>query len=85
MKEKFDSFGMPVEEIDGHDLTAIEKSCSLDQKGPRTVIAHTTKGQGVSFMENKMEWHYLPLSEDQYHLAIKNWINNEKHFLRNPG
>jgi len=71
LAEKFKSFGVSVEEIDGHDLNAIEKTLSQKQKGPRAIIAHTTKGNGVSFMENKMEWHYLPLKADQYQLAIQ--------------
>ena len=35
------------------------------------VILETNKGNGVSFMENKMEWHYLPLDKDQYNQAIQ--------------
>jgi len=71
LAEKFTSFGMTVEEIDGHDLISIEKALSRDQKGPRVIIARTTKGKGVSFMENKMEWHYRALTEDQYQLAVQ--------------
>jgi transketolase len=71
LSEKFKSFGISVEEIDGHDLTAIEKTLSQNQKGPRAIIAHTIKGKSISFMENKMEWHYLPLKEEQYQLAIQ--------------
>lgn len=71
LTEKFKSFGIPVEEIDGHDLNAIEKALSQNTKGLRAIIAHTTKGKGVSFMENKMEWHYLPLKEPEYQLAIQ--------------
>ncbi len=37
---------------------------------PKCVIAKTTKGNGVSFMENKMEWHYLPMNDEQYELAL---------------
>jgi transketolase len=70
LKEKFQSFGISVEEIDGHNLNAIEKALSGNQKGPRAIIARTIKGKGVSFMENKMEWHYLPLKEDQYRQAV---------------
>lgn len=71
LTEKFKSFGMLVEVIDGHDINAIEKALSPNQKGPRAIIARTTKGKGVSFMENKMEWHYLPLKEDQYRQALQ--------------
>ena len=33
------------------------------------VVARTTKGRGVSFMENRLEWHYLPMTAAQYHAA----------------
>jgi transketolase len=57
---KWQSFGWPVLEIDGHSLDQIGKA--LDQaeatKGrPTLVVAHTVKGKGVSFMENNPEWH----------------------------
>jgi transketolase len=57
---KWQAFGWPVIEIDGHDIGQIEKA--LDQaeatRGkPTFVVAHTVKGKGVSFMENDPEWH----------------------------
>jgi transketolase len=57
---KWQAFGWPTLEIDGHDLDQIAKA--LDQAeaihtGPTCVIAHTVKGKGVSFMENNPEWH----------------------------
>lgn len=70
LKERFLSFGIPTDEIDGHDLKALESAWSRPAKGPRAIIARTNKGRGVSFMENKMEWHYLPLNETQYRQAL---------------
>jgi transketolase len=57
---KWQSFGWPVLEVDGHSVDQIGKA--LDQaeatKGrPTLVVAHTVKGKGVSFMENNPEWH----------------------------
>ena len=57
---KWQAFGWPVLEIDGHDLAQIDKA--LDQaeatRGrPTLIVAHTVKGKGVSFMENNPEWH----------------------------
>jgi transketolase len=57
---KWQSFGWPVIEIDGHDIAQITKA--LDQAeatagGPTFIVAHTVKGKGVSFMENDPEWH----------------------------
>jgi transketolase len=57
---KWQAFGWPVIEIDGHDMGQIAKA--LDQAeatrgAPTLVVAHTIKGKGVSFMENNPEWH----------------------------
>ena len=57
---KWESFGWPVLEIDGHDVQQIAKA--LDQAeatrgGPTFIVANTVKGKGVSFMENDPEWH----------------------------
>jgi transketolase len=57
---KWQAFGWPVIEINGHDIAQITKA--LDQAeanrgAPTFVVAHTVKGKGVSFMENEPEWH----------------------------
>jgi transketolase len=56
---KWQAFGWPVVEIDGHRTDQIAKA--LDQAEghhkPTFIIAHTVKGKGVSFMENNPEWH----------------------------
>ncbi len=63
---KFRAFGVPVRDIDGHDLDALHGALSESPHGPQAVIARTRKGCGVSFMENQLEWHYLPLTPAQY-------------------
>jgi transketolase len=65
--DKWRSFGWHVEEIDGHDLAALERVLSAvpsTSGRPTVVIAHTVKGKGVSFMENKLEWHYRSPSDE---------------------
>lgn len=61
LHSKFEAFGWAVREVDGHDhhalTNALEAAPWHDGK-PIMLIAHTTKGKGVSFMENKVEWHY---------------------------
>ena len=69
--DKLRAFGIPVEEIDGHDLGLLEKTLGNSAPGPRAVILKTRKGNGVSFMEGRMEWHYLPLTEPQYRQALE--------------
>jgi transketolase len=57
---KWQSFGWPVIEIDGHQIEQIGKALDQAQatKGrPTLIVAHTVKGKGVSFMENNVEWH----------------------------
>jgi transketolase len=58
---KWRAFGWAVREIDGHDLEQIEQVLSnvpFEAGKPTCVVAHTVKGKGVSFMENKLLWHY---------------------------
>lgn len=69
--DKFSAFGFHTEEIDGHNLEAISEAYYREITGPRVIIAHTKKGCGVSFMEDKMEWHYLPMTAAQYQRAVK--------------
>lgn len=59
-REKWESFGWNVEEADGHDIESLEKVLKKDGSTnvPRIIIAHTTKGKGVSIMENNPNWHF---------------------------
>jgi transketolase len=59
--EKWTAFGWAVTQIDGHDIAAIEsalKRLPFAPGKPSCVVAHTVKGKGVSFMEDKLLWHY---------------------------
>ena len=76
--DKFCSFGWAVREVDGHDLNILKTQLVItpwDIGKPSVLIAHTTKGKGVSFMENKVEWHYKSPSEKELNLALQE-INN---------
>lgn len=68
--ERLKGFAVDVDVIDGHDLGAIRAALAAKNKRLRIIVLRTVKGHGVSFMENKMEWHYLPLSADQFRSAI---------------
>jgi transketolase len=74
LKEKYQSFGWHVLEIDGHDIPqiigAFQKAKQLKGK-PTLIIAHTIKGKGVEFMENVCGWHGKAPSIDQMWLALK--------------
>lgn len=72
LAERFSAFGAEVMEVDGRqpgELTA--RLLGAGRTGrPLVVLARTTKGSGVSFMENRMEWHYLPMTSEQYQQAL---------------
>jgi len=75
---KWQSFGWETTEIDGHNVAEIYDSLNGGRKTigkPYVVIANTVKGKGVSFMENRREWHHARLTKDQYDAAIKE-LNN---------
>lgn len=73
--KKFGSFGFETLEVDGHDETAIDEgvqrlwASASDQ--PKAIIAHTTKGKGVPFMEGDNRWHYTRLNAESYADAMK--------------
>jgi transketolase len=61
LTDKWRSFGFEVEEVDGHDVQALEslvKRLPLNAKKPTAVICHTIKGKGFPFAEGKADWHH---------------------------
>ena len=76
--EKFKSFGFQIINIDGNDIEEIIKAFDVAKnvKGkPTCIIAKTVKGKGVSFMENKVEWHGKAPNEEQYKQAMEELEN----------
>jgi len=78
--DRWESFGWDCVEIDGHDFVAIEKALTQGRgQRPRAIIARTTKGKGVDFMENSPKWHHQLPQGDQVADALsqlQNQINN---------
>jgi len=73
LAEKFRGVKWNVREIDGHDHDAIARSLEnlpANDAPPTLVLAHTVKGKGVSFMENKLEWHYRNADAAQLERAL---------------
>ena len=72
LKDKFEAFGCYVSEVNGHDHKELGKSLSKTNKknSPKVIIAHTVKGKGVSFMENRVEWHYKSPDKDQLEIPL---------------
>lgn len=68
---KVQAFGWEATEVDGHDQQAVFEAVeSREGKAPMMVIARTTKGKGVSFMENVPIWHYRSPSREEYRVAL---------------
>lgn len=70
---KWENFGWRVLEVDGHDmgqlLTVLQAAQETKNK-PTVIIAHTVKGRGVSFMENRVEWHSKAPTPEQFVQAL---------------
>ena len=72
-KEKFEAFGFNVISIDAHDFEQIEAAfnAAKEYKGkPTVIIASSTKGKGVSYMENQAGWHGNAPDDAQYEQAV---------------
>lgn len=73
LADKLAAFGWAVRELDGHDHGALAAALSATPwtaGKPSVVIAHTTKGKGVSFMENSVKWHYSSPNDAQLEQAL---------------
>ena len=72
LDEKYRAFGFNVVVIDGHDFDQIEAALAQakESEKPTAIIAKCVKGRGVSFMENRYEWHGNAPNDDQYNQAI---------------
>jgi transketolase len=73
LADKVNAFGWAAQEVDGHDhveLATVLAGAPWVVGKPSFLIAHTTKGKGVSFMENNIDWHYKTPSADQLIQAI---------------
>jgi transketolase len=71
LADRFRAFQLSTAEVDGHDADALAAALVVSSAVPQVVIARTQKGCGVSFMEDRMEWHYLALSAEQYQQACE--------------
>lgn len=69
--DRLKGFDIDLQVIDGHDPDAIRTALSGERQRLRIIMLRTVKGRGVSFMENRMDSHYLPLTEDKFLKAIK--------------
>ena len=72
MAERFRSFGAVTVDVAGHDQDVLSNVLREKRRDiPTVIIADTVKGEGVSFMRDRLEWHYLPMTKIQYQQAIQ--------------
>ena len=75
LAKKFSAFDFEVREVDGHNISGLCNAFSelIESRNgqPKVLIADTVKGKGISFMENKVEWHHATLNNTQYEQAMK--------------
>ena len=69
--DKWKAFGWDVIEVNGHDFNELITAFNAPQDKPKIIISHTVKGKGISFMEDKLEWHYKSPNNEQFENALK--------------
>lgn len=75
LADKFKSFGFHTYEVDGHSIDELSGAYSKpSDMAPTAIIAETVKGKGISFMENKYNWHFTVLPEGKYKKAMAELI-----------
>ncbi len=73
MAERWRAFGWNTHEVDGHDAPALQRTIAdleTTAGASHVLIARTTFGKGVSYMEGQIPWHYLPMSDAQFQHAL---------------
>lgn len=74
LSERWRSFGWSVQDVDGHDVDALSnllRSVPFEDKKPSCLIARTHKGRGVSFMEDRIDWHHRVPTDTELAAALK--------------
>ena len=74
LAEKWRAFGWAVHEVDGHNLDEIQSALDgipFEFERPSCVVAHTVKGKGIAFMEDKLLWHYRTPQGEEFEAALR--------------
>ena len=67
------AFNWDAHDVDGHDPEALAHTMNAiqtDREKPHVLLASTTFGKGVTYMESQIKWHYLPMNDDEYAQAL---------------
>lgn len=71
------ALGFDVIEADGHDVISLREAFLKDCNNPKAIIANTTKGKGVLFAENKVEWHMGYVSKELYEEFMESRVDDQ--------
>ena len=88
VKRKFEAFGYAVREVDGNDvsdLVSCLEQVPFEPGKPSLILAHTTKGKGVSFIEDQVAWHHHVPTDEEYTIAINELNAAEKEWWERNG
>ena len=81
--DKWQAFGWNVVDVDGHNNEQLINACnSKIMNKPLCIVANTTKGKGISFMENQVLWHYRNPQGEEYEAAIRELDDNARRIFR---
>jgi transketolase len=88
VKQKLDAFGYAVREVDGNDIADL--ATVLDQVPfqtgkPNLILAHTTKGKGISFIENQVGWHHHVPTDEEFVIAMNELDSAEREWWNRNG
>jgi len=70
LRPKLEAFGWDVTEINGNEMAEIVPALETRMARPHCIVAHTNKGHGISFMQDRVEWHHKVPSREQYEIAV---------------
>jgi transketolase len=74
LADRWSAFGWDVHEVDGHDSRGVAEQIdglNTARGAPHVLLARTTFGKGVSYMESTIAWHYWPMNDGQYAEALR--------------
>lgn len=88
LRQKFEAFGYAVREVDGNciaDLVALFAQLPFEAGKPNLILAHTTKGKGISFIENQVGWHHHVPTDEEFVIAMNELDSAEKEWWQRNG
>lgn len=86
LEDKFTAFGYSVRQVNGNDIAALMdvfEALPFVPGKPNLILAHTTKGCGISFMEDQASWHHRVPTDEEYQAAMKE-LNQAEETLKRP-